>query len=79
LFNSFLVSHSYIDVMHFIIIHSLSFFSFSPLPLGSSNSPNFWKHVLYIFLCINDNACICTVSIFHMWEKTCKFCLYEPG
>jgi hypothetical protein len=30
---------------------------------------NFWKHVLYIFICIYDNACIYIGSISHMREN----------
>jgi hypothetical protein len=40
-FSVFCVSCSYPDLMCFIIIHSLSFFSSFPPPLASSNGPTF--------------------------------------
>jgi hypothetical protein len=27
---------------------------------------------------MSPNSCICIVSIFNIWEKTCYLCLSEP-
>jgi hypothetical protein len=53
----FIVSFSYTDVIYFSFIHALSFFSFFPPPLVSSNSPVF-GNMLCVYKCIYENACI---------------------
>jgi hypothetical protein len=75
----FILSCSYTDVVYFII-HSLSFFSYFPPFLVSSNSPtlgNMFCIYLYVYMIVL--VFVLDLSSTNEWERTCILCLSKSG
>jgi hypothetical protein len=73
------------DVIYYNIIHFLPFFcSFSPQSSLAVPLWEIWYIYVYIYMYVYIYIHVIVFifvfgSIFHLWEKTCNFCLSEPS